>query len=92
MNYYNNCNIISRTKVDKIRRKEYKMINKYNCNKICYNINTGYDESDEFFCSNCGIQLRGWYSIEQDPYDGDIKYDYEFNYCPNCGARIKRIE
>ncbi len=61
-------------------------------NDICYNINTGYDESDEFVCSNCGIQLRGWYSIEQ-YRDGDIEYnDYEFNFCPNCGAKIKRIE
>lgn len=61
-------------------------------NDICYNINTGYNESDEFVCSNCGIQLRGWYSIEQYP-DGDIEYnDYEFNFCPNCGAKIKRIE
>ena len=30
-----------------------------NTHNICYNINTGYDESDEFVCSNCGIQLRG---------------------------------
>ena len=61
-------------------------------NNICYNINTGYDESDEFVCSNCGIQLRGWYSIDR-YQNGDIEYfDYEFNYCPNCGARIKRIE
>lgn len=60
--------------------------------KVCYNINTGYPASDEFFCSNCGIQLRGWYSIDHHPND-DIEYnDYEFNYCPNCGARIKRIE
>ena len=65
-----------------------------NTNNICYNINTGYDESEEFFCSNCGIQLRGWYSIEHHP-DDDIEYNkfyYVFNYCPNCGARIKRIE
>ena len=63
-----------------------------NTNNVCYNINTGYSKSDEFFCSNCGIQLRGWYSIEQDT-DGNIDYgDYEFKYCPNCGAKIKRIE
>lgn len=68
------------------------MNDKYNCNKICYNINTGYPDSDEFFCSNCSIQLRGWYSIEHYP-DDDIEYnDYEFKYCPNCGAKIKRIE
>lgn len=68
------------------------MNDKYNCNKICYNINTGYPDSEEFFCSKCGIQLRGWYSIEHNP-DDDIEYsDYEFKYCPNCGAKIKRIE
>lgn len=59
-----------------------------NTNNVCYNINTGYPESYEFYCSNCGIQLRGWYSIKH-----HIQYtDYEFKYCPNCGARIKRIE
>lgn len=68
------------------------MNDKYNCNNVCYNINTGYPASDEFFCSICGIQLRGWYSIEHHP-DDDIEYnDYEFKYCPNCGAKIKRIE
>ena len=62
-------------------------------NKICYNINTGYDESEEFFCTNCGIQRRGWYGIEHHPDAEDIDYNnYKFNYCPNCGARIKRIE
>ena len=72
--------------MDRLQKVRNKM------NDICYNINTGYDESDEFVCSNCGIQLRGWYSIEQYP-DGDIEYnDYEFNFCPNCGAKIKRIE
>ena len=72
--------------MDRLQKVRNKM------NDICYNINTGYDESDEFVCSNCGIQLRGWYSIEQYP-DGDIEYnDYKFNFCPNCGARIKRIE
>lgn len=60
---------------------------------ICYNINTGYPDSEEFFCSNCGIQLRRWYGIEHHPDAEDIDYNnYEFNYCPNCGARIKRIE
>ena len=71
--------------MDRLQKVRNKM------NDICYNINTGYDESDEFVCSNCGIQLRGWYSIEQYP-DGDIEYnDYEFNFCPNCGAKIKEL-
>ena len=70
--------------IDRLQKVRNKM------NDICYNINTGYDESDEFVCSNCGIQLRGWYSIEQYP-DGDIEYnDYEFHFCPNCGAKIKK--
>lgn len=61
-------------------------------NNICYNINTGYPESYEFFCSNCGIQIRGWYRIKHNS-DYDTEYiDYEFKYCPNCGARIKIIE
>lgn len=30
---------------------------------------------------------------EKKHHPDDIEYkDYEFKYCPNCGARIKRIE
>lgn len=57
----------------------------------CHNENHDYAECDQFVCSNCGIELQDWHRVERDEDDGDITYhEYEFKYCPNCGARITR--
>ena len=57
--------------------------------KKCHNINKDYDDCDQFVCSNCGIELQDWHQVEHDEDDGDITYhEYEFSFCPNCGARI----
>lgn len=57
--------------------------------KKCHNENHDYAECDQFVCSNCGIELQDWHRVERDEDDGDVTYhEYEFNYCPNCGARI----
>ena len=54
----------------------------------CYNKNHDYAECDQFVCSRCGIELQDWCRVERDE-DGDITYhEYEFNYCPNCGAKL----
>ena len=43
---------------------------------------------DEFVCSGCGIFLEGWTRVVTDE-DGDLfYYEYEFKYCPECGAKI----
>lgn len=56
--------------------------------KKCHNENRDYDSCDQFVCSNCGIELQDWHAVERSE-DGDITYhEYEFKYCPNCGARI----
>ena len=56
--------------------------------KKCHNENPDYAECDQFVCSNCGIELQDWHRVERDE-DGDITYhEYEFNYCPNCGAKM----
>ena len=56
--------------------------------KKCYNLNKDYAECDQFVCSNCGIELLDWRRVEHDE-DGDITYhEYEFRFCPNCGAKI----
>ena len=58
-------------------------------NKKCHNVNPDYAECDQFVCSNCGIELQDWHRVERDE-DGDITYhEYEFKYCPNCGADIR---
>lgn len=57
--------------------------------KKCHNENHDYAECDQFVCSNCGIELQDWHKVERDEDDNDVTYhEYEFNYCPNCGARI----
>jgi DNA-directed RNA polymerase subunit RPC12/RpoP len=55
------------------------------------NENHDYAGCDQFVCSNCGIELQDWHRVERDEDDGDVTYhQYEFKYCPNCGARIMR--
>lgn len=50
-------------------------------------------ESDQFICSNCGIELRGWYEVTVETnMIGDselVGCDYAFKYCPNCGAELE---
>ena len=44
---------------------------------------------DEFVCSECGIVLEGWTRVIIDEDDGEMFfYEYEFKYCPNCGAKM----
>lgn len=57
--------------------------------KKCHNVNSDYAECDQFVCSNCGIELQDWHRVERDEDNGDVTYhEYEFKYCPNCGAKI----
>ena len=58
---------------------------------LCHNENHDYAECDQFVCSNCGIELQDWYRVERDEDDDDVTYhEYEFKFCPNCGARIDK--
>lgn len=57
--------------------------------KKCHNENRDYDSCDQFVCSNCGIELQDWHAVERSE-DGDITFhEYEFKYCPNCGAKME---
>ena len=55
------------------------------------NVGTDYDETDQFVCSECGIELQGWYRVEHDEDDDDETiHEYRFRYCPHCGARMDK--
>lgn len=55
----------------------------YGCNN-----NQNYHEVDEFRCSVYGLHLEDW---ERHVHDGGAEFirEYEFKYCPECGARMK---
>lgn len=38
---------------------------------------------DEFICENCGIHLAEWLKLDVEDYE-----EFEFNFCPNCGAGL----
>ena len=56
--------------------------------KHAYNANEKYHAVDEFRCSECGIHIEDWTAFFEDEDDGEYTAEYEFRYCPNCGARM----
>lgn len=38
---------------------------------------------EEFHCKNCGIHLAEWIKLDVEDYE-----EFEFNFCPKCGAEI----
>ena len=56
---------------------------------FCNNLNEDFADCDQFVCSECGIELQDWSSVERDIDDGDVTYhEYTFKFCPNCGRKI----
>lgn len=55
----------------------------------------GYNESnmrisDEFCCSECGLICKEVDRYEYDEDEDDWHcYEFEFRYCPNCGAKMR---
>lgn len=43
---------------------------------------------NDFVCSGCGIHLTDWMWF----CDGKLVDYYNFNYCPNCGAKVKAMK
>lgn len=49
---------------------------------------------DEFICSSCGLNLKGWARYTSEKFDGEYipqgtAQEYEFRFCPNCGRRVR---
>lgn len=54
------------------------------------NLNDRFAACDQFICSECGIELQDWARIERDEDTGEVTHhEYEFKYCPNCGAKVR---
>lgn len=44
---------------------------------------------DEFICSECGLIMRDLTEVRIDEENEDeCYYEFEFKYCPNCGAKM----
>lgn len=57
------------------------------------NIATEYDDVDEFVCSECGLHLENWVSVEVDEDTGEKTYhEFRLRRCPYCGARMDEVE
>ena len=53
-----------------------------------------YAGCDGFICEKCGIHLKGWGKFEPDEEEPNNEelydyYEFEFGYCPNCGAEVR---
>lgn len=56
---------------------------------VARNNNKEYAACDEFVCSACGIHLESWVKVDIEDTDEWEFSEYEFKYCPNCGARLE---
>ena len=43
---------------------------------------------DCFICKRCGVHLEHWSRVKTEEGHTDL-YEYEFKFCPECGARVK---
>lgn len=75
---------------EKIMRKikDKPLVDLNEVGRTCKNVGMDYAEVDQFVCSECGIELQDWHSVERCE-DGEVIYhEYTFRFCPNCGRRI----
>ena len=44
--------------------------------------------TEEFICSECGLIMRDFEEIRVDEENDECHYEFEFKYCPECGAKM----
>lgn len=44
--------------------------------------------TEEFICSECGLIMRDFEEIRVDEENDECHYEFEFKYCPHCGAKM----
>lgn len=43
----------------------------------------------EYICGDCGLHIKGWSRVIYDRDDRELlSYEYDFAFCPGCGAKI----
>ena len=65
------------------------LLQTYGERRTCKNVGTDYADCDQFVCSECGIELQDWHTVERCEDGEVIFHEYEFRFCPNCGRRIE---
>lgn len=56
--------------------------------KICKNMSEMHP-TDGFICSECDIRIVDYIEerFDEENYEASF-HEYEFKYCPNCGAKV----
>lgn len=85
---------------DRVRVESKSDAVEYARERTCRNLCKQVDKNGEtpiyngiyFICSECDAYVRdaeGYHSgLYPDYSDTEFKYDIEFSYCPNCGAKV----
>ena len=76
---------------EKIMRKikDKPLVDLNEVGRTCKNVGTDYAECDQFVCSECGIELQDWHSVERCEDGEVIFHEYTFRFCPHCGRKIE---
>lgn len=76
---------------EKIMRKmkDKPLVDLNEIGRMCKNVGTDYAEVDQFVCSECGIELQDWHSVERCEDGEVIFHEYTFRYCPHCGKKVE---
>ena len=69
--------------------KDKPLVDLNEVGRMCKNVGMDYAECDQFVCSECGIELQDWHSVERCEDGEVIFHEYTFRYCPHCGKKVE---